>query len=74
MRSMAATRRLIGAFAFLSALGWPGQAHAQLGVGTTWLRTDAQGKGITLSLRPVARADFVSSIEYHRWAVSRRRR
>jgi hypothetical protein len=50
MRSMSATRRLMGGFALLSALGWAGQAHAQLGVGTTWLRTDAQGKGITLTL------------------------
>jgi len=48
MRSMAATRRFIGAFAFLLALGWAGHAHAQLGVGTTWLRTDANGKGIIL--------------------------
>jgi hypothetical protein len=44
------TRRSIGAIAFLSALSWIGQAHAQLGVGTTWLRTDAQGKGIVLSV------------------------
>jgi hypothetical protein len=47
---MLATGRLIGVFACLLALGWAGQVHAQLGVGTTWLRTDAQGKGITLSL------------------------
>ena len=50
MRSMSAVRRLIGAPAFLLALGWAGQAHAQLGVGTTWLRTDPQGKGIVLSV------------------------
>jgi hypothetical protein len=42
--------RSIGAFAFLLTLGWAGQAHAQLGVGTTWVRTDAQGKGIVLTL------------------------
>jgi hypothetical protein len=47
---MAAARRLIGASTFLMALGWAGQAHAQLGVGTTWLRTDPQGKGIVLSV------------------------
>jgi len=45
---MAATRRSIGAFALLSAVGWAGQAQAQFGAGTTWLRTDAQGKGIIL--------------------------
>jgi hypothetical protein len=50
MRFMAATGRSISAFAFLLALGWAGHAHAQLGVGTTWLRTDAQGKGIILSV------------------------
>ncbi|MET0166690.1 MAG: hypothetical protein ABW318_17000 [Vicinamibacterales bacterium] len=50
MRSMAAVRRLIGASAFLLTLGWAGQAHAQLGAGTTWLRTDPQGKGIVLSV------------------------
>jgi hypothetical protein len=50
MKSMTATRRLIGAFAFLSALGWAAQTHAQLGAGTTWLRTDANGKGIVLTL------------------------
>jgi hypothetical protein len=50
MTSMPATRRLIGVFAVLLALGWVGQAYAQLGVGTTWLRTDAKGKGIVLTL------------------------
>ena len=48
MRSVAATRRFIRSFAFLLVLGWAGQAHAQFGVGTTWLRTDAKGKGIIL--------------------------
>jgi hypothetical protein len=47
---MPATRRSVGVFALLLALGWAGQAHAQLGAGTTWLRTDAQGKGIVLTL------------------------
>ena len=35
---------------FLSAAGWADQAHAQLGVGSTWVRTDPQGKGITLTV------------------------
>ena len=47
---MKATRRSIGVFACLLALGWAGLAHAQLGVGSTWLRTDAKGKGIILSV------------------------
>ena len=50
MRSMTTTGRLFGAFAFLLVFGWASQALAQLGVGTTWLRTDAKGKGITFSL------------------------
>jgi hypothetical protein len=50
MRSMPATRRLIGVCAFLLALGCLDQAYAQLGVGTTWVRTDAKGKGIILTV------------------------
>jgi len=33
----------------LSAVGWAHQAHAQFGVGSTWLRTDAEGKGMTMT-------------------------
>jgi hypothetical protein len=36
--------------ALLLVAGWASHAHAQLGAGTTWLRTDAQGKGITMTL------------------------
>ena len=43
MRSVATTRQLIFGVAFLSAVGWTTEAHAQFGIGTTWLRTDAQG-------------------------------
>ena len=50
MRSVATTKRLICSVALLSALGWASQAHAQFGAGSTWVRTDAQGKGITLTL------------------------
>jgi hypothetical protein len=50
MRSVPAATRLIGSVVFLSAIGWATQAHAQLGAGTTWVRTDAQGKGITMSV------------------------
>ena len=48
MGSMATTKRVICGVGFLWALGWAHQAHAQFGVGSTWVRTDAQGKGITL--------------------------
>ena len=34
---------------FLSAVGWASQAHAQFGVGT-WVRTDAQAKGLTMTV------------------------
>ncbi|MGH9253464.1 MAG: hypothetical protein ACRD3C_02725 [Vicinamibacterales bacterium] len=50
MRSVATTRQLIFGAAFLSAVAWTTQAHAQFGVGSTWVRTDAQGKGITMSV------------------------
>jgi hypothetical protein len=44
-------RRLIGSVVFLSAMAWASQAHAQIGVGT-WVRTDAQGKGLTMTVEP----------------------
>jgi hypothetical protein len=47
---MAAITRLIGSVALLLAMGWVNQAHAQLAVGTNWVRTDALGKGITLTV------------------------
>jgi hypothetical protein len=50
MRSVAATKRLLRIVAFLSAVGWASQAHAQFSVGSTWVRTDSQGKGITMTL------------------------
>jgi hypothetical protein len=50
MRSEAATRRLICSIVCLSALHLADQAHAQLGVGTTWVRTDPRGKGITMTV------------------------
>ena len=31
-------------------MAWTTQAHAQLGAGTTWVRTDAVGKGIVMSV------------------------
>jgi hypothetical protein len=49
MRSVAATKRLICSVAFLSAVGWASQAHAQIGVGT-WVRTDAQANGLTMTV------------------------
>jgi hypothetical protein len=45
-----ATERSIGVLAFLMVVGWTSQAHAQFAVGTTWVRTDAAGKGIVLNL------------------------
>ena len=44
------TRRLIGSVVFLSAMSWANFAHAQFAVGSTWVRTDALGKGITLTI------------------------
>ena len=50
MGTTSATERFIGVLAFLMVVGWAGQAHAQLGVGTTWVRTDVHGKGIVLNV------------------------
>jgi len=49
MRFVIATKALIVSVVFLSFVGWASQAHAQIGVGT-WVRTDAQGKGITMTV------------------------
>jgi hypothetical protein len=49
MRSVT-NKRSICSVALLLVTGWANHAHAQLGAGTTWLRTDAQGKGITMTL------------------------
>ena len=50
MRSMLTARRLICGVALVIAMTWANQAQAQFGVGTTWVRTDAQGKGITMTV------------------------
>lgn len=50
MGTTSATGRLIGVLAFPMVVGWASQAHAQLAVGTTWVRTDAAGKGIVLNV------------------------
>ena len=55
MRTMSVGRELILGVAFFAVMGWANPAHAQLGVGTTWLRTDAQGKGITLTVQACCR-------------------
>jgi len=49
MKSVTATKRLIGSLVFVSAVGWASQAQAQLGVGT-WIRTDAQANGLTMTV------------------------
>jgi hypothetical protein len=50
MRVTSATERLIAVLAFLVVVGSASQAHAQLAVGTTWVRTDGAGKGIVLNV------------------------
>jgi hypothetical protein len=50
MRSMSAARRVIFVLAFTAALGHASQSYAQFAAGTTWVRTDAAGKGITMSV------------------------
>jgi hypothetical protein len=50
MTSMRTTTRLICLAAFLSLVAWVNQANAQWAVGTTWVRSDAEGKGMTMSI------------------------
>jgi hypothetical protein len=50
MKSMPTRTRLVCVAAFLSLLAWASQANAQWAVGTTWIRTDAEGKGVTMSV------------------------
>ena len=50
MKSIALATRLVGGVAILSAVGLASHVHAQLGVGSTWVRTDALGKGITMTV------------------------
>ena len=49
MRPVSATRQLIVAAVFLTAIAWSNAAFAQLTVGT-WIRTDGKGKGITMTV------------------------
>jgi hypothetical protein len=62
MGSVAATKRLMCSVLFLMAVGWASEARAQLGVGT-WERTDAQGKGITMTVEPCCSGGF--RLTYH---------
>ena len=50
MRTASATERSIGVLAFLVVAGSASQAHAQLPVGSTWVRTDAAGKGVVMNV------------------------
>jgi hypothetical protein len=50
MKFDASTKRACCRLAFLFVIAWADQVHAQLGVGTVWVRTDSAGKGITLTV------------------------
>jgi hypothetical protein len=50
MKSMRTMTRLVSSVAFLILVAWVTEARAQFFAGTTWIRTDAEGKGITLSV------------------------
>jgi hypothetical protein len=57
MRSATVVTRFICGAAFLSTLGWGSPAHAQLGVGE-WVRTDAAGKGMTMTVAACCKGGF----------------
>jgi len=50
VKFMPTTTRLVCVASFLSLVAWVNQANAQWAVGTTWVRTDAEGKGMTMSV------------------------
>ena len=57
MRSATVVTRFICGAAFLWTLGWGNPAHAQLGVGE-WVRTDAAGKGMTMTVAACCKGGF----------------
>ena len=57
MRSATVIPRFICAAAFLLTLGWGSPAQAQLGVGQ-WVRTDAGGKGMTMTVAACCKGGF----------------
>jgi hypothetical protein len=50
MKSMRPITRLVCSVAFLTLVALVTQARAQFFAGTTWVRTDAEGKGMTMSV------------------------
>jgi hypothetical protein len=58
MRSVTTTKRLTCSIVFLSSVWWVEPAHAQFFVGSTWVRTDSQGKGITLTVEACCNGGF----------------
>lgn len=58
MRSVATSKRLTCSVVFLLAMSWASQAQAQFGAGSTWVRTDGQGKGITLTVAACCNGGF----------------
>jgi len=50
MKSMPTRTRLVCIAALLSLVAWASQANAEWAVGTTWIWTDAEGKGVTMSV------------------------
>lgn len=57
MRSATVVTRFIYGAAFLLTLGWGSPVHAQLGVGE-WVRTDAAGKGMTMTVAACCKGGF----------------
>jgi hypothetical protein len=58
MKSMPTSTRLVCIAALLSLMAWASQANAQWAVGTTWLRTDAEGKGVSMSVAACCKGGY----------------
>ena len=57
MRSATVVTRFICGAAFLWTFGWGSPAHAQLALGE-WVRTDAGGKGMTMTVAACCKGGF----------------
>jgi len=62
MRSATVVTRFFCGAAFLWTLGWGSPAYAQFGVGE-WARTDAAGKGMTMTVASCCKGGF--RLTYH---------
>lgn len=72
MRLVATATRVIGSVVLLLSVAWVDPAHAQFAAGTTWVRTDAAGKGVILTIEACCNGGLRLIYHLPPWATSRR--